>query len=84
MITANGIEVTLVGADWQVGWPDGYRLVFRDLDVSRPRVFAAETVAYYGDKKLLAQTIDALRSHDRPRVSGGPGRRQWLTPRQLG
>jgi Protein of unknown function (DUF3987) len=65
MITAKGIEVTLVGADWQVGWPDGYRLVFRDLDVSRPRVFAAETVAYYGDHKLLAQTIDALRSHDR-------------------
>ena len=65
MTTIPPLTVTLVETAWHVTRPDGYRLVYQQVDPARVGIWKAEISAYAQDQWLTTATIDVLNLRDR-------------------
>jgi putative DNA primase/helicase len=65
MPTNSHLTITANQGTWEVSRPDGYRLVFDQVDTTRPRSWQAEVTSYLHETELVTATIDLLNLHHR-------------------
>jgi hypothetical protein len=64
MTTGPEIVVTPIGTNWSVTCPDGYRILVKNPDRSRPLAYRAKTVVHFEERHLRTATIDFLSLRD--------------------
>jgi putative DNA primase/helicase len=59
------LTITTKEGTWAVGRPDGYRLVFDQVDATQARSWRAQVTSYIQETELLTASIDLLNLRDR-------------------
>src|SRR5262249_11826801 len=59
------LTITVTKGAWEVCRPDGYRLVFEQVDTAQARSWRAQVTSFIHDTELLTASIDLLNLRDR-------------------
>jgi AAA domain len=75
-----GPVITAPDGHWRGDWPDGYAVIVKNYDASRPGIYRAELEVLYQETYLNTLTVDLLSSRAREEFSIAMGALNGITP----
>jgi hypothetical protein len=72
--------VTCPDGRWRGDWPDGYAVIVKNYDASRPGIYRAELEVLHQENYLNTLTVDLLSSRAREEFSIAMGACNGITP----